>query len=161
MKKYVLTLLITLAAMPLFAQRTPHALGVHLGGSTFDVEYQYHFNKKNFFDITVGAFDIKYGFMIQGTYNWTIKEFEDWTPDFATWKVWGGVGVGIGAYDTPDRSGLVLGPTGDLGFGFPFNAVPITLGVDYRPMVAIALGSHSGLINKGFYNLGVTATYRF
>lgn len=161
MKKYVLTLLITLAAMPLFAQRTPHALGVHLGGSTFDVEYQYHFNKKNFFDITVGAFDIKYGFMIQGTYNWTIKEFEDWTPDFATWKVWGGVGVGIGAYDTPDRSGLVLGPTGDLGFGFTFNAVPITLGVDYRPMVAIALGSHSGLINKGFYNLGVTATYRF
>ena len=161
MKKYVFTLLITLAAMPLFAQRTPHALGVHLGGSTFDVEYQYHFNKKNFFDITVGAFDIKYGFMIQGTYNWTIKEFEDWTPDFATWKVWGGVGVGIGAYDTPDRSGLVLGPTGDLGFGFTFNAVPITLGVDYRPMVAIALGSHSGLINKGFYNLGVTATYRF
>lgn len=161
MKKYVLTLLITLAAMPLLAQRTPHALGVHLGGSTFDVEYQYHFNKKNFFDITVGAFDIKYGFMIQGTYNWTIKEFEDWTPDFATWKVWGGVGVGIGAYDTPDRSGLVLGPTGDLGFGFTFNAVPITLGVDYRPMVAIALGSHSGLINKGFYNLGVTATYRF
>ena len=161
MKKYVLTLLITLAAMPLFAQRTPHALGVHLGGSTFDVEYQYHFNKKNFFDITVGAFDIKYGFMIQGTYNWTIKEFEDWTPNFATWKVWGGVGVGIGAYDTPDRSGLVLGPTGDLGFGFTFNAVPITLGVDYRPMVAIALGSHSGLINKGFYNLGVTATYRF
>lgn len=161
MKKYVLTLLITLAALPLFAQRTPHALGVHLGGSTFDVEYQYHFNKKNFFDITVGAFDIKYGFMIQGTYNWTIKEFEDWTPDFATWKVWGGVGVGIGAYDTPDRSGLVLGPTGDLGFGFTFNAVPITLGVDYRPMVAIALGSHSGLINKGFYNLGVTATYRF
>ena len=161
MKKYVLTLLITLAALPLFAQRTPHALGVHLGGSTFDVEYQYHFNKKNFFDITVGAFDIKYGFMIQGTYNWTIKEFEDWTPDFATWKVWGGVGVGIGGYDTPDRSGLVLGPTGDLGFGFTFNAVPITLGVDYRPMVAIALGSHSGLINKGFYNLGVTATYRF
>ena len=161
MKKYVLTLLITLAAMPLLAQRTPHALGVHLGGSTFDVEYQYHFNKKNFFDITVGAFDIKYGFMIQGTYNWTIKEFEDWTPDFATWKVWGGVGVGIGAYDTPDRSGLVLGPTGDLGFGFTFNAVPITLGVDYRPMVAIALGSHSGLINKGFYNLGITATYRF
>ena len=38
MKKYVLTLLITLAAMPLLAQRTPHALGVHLGGSTFDIE---------------------------------------------------------------------------------------------------------------------------
>ena len=161
MKKYVLTLLITLAAMPLFAQRTPHALGVHLGGSTFDVEYQYHFNKKNFFDITVGAFDIKYGFMIQGTYNWTIKEFEDWTPDFATWKVWGGVGVGIGGYDTDDRSGLVLGPTADFGFGFTFNAVPITLGVDYRPMVAIALGTHSGLIDNGFFNLGVTATYRF
>ena len=161
MKKYLLTLLIGLASLPLVAQRTPHALGVHLGGSTFDLEYQYHFNKKNFLDVTVGAFDIKHGFMIQGTYNWTFKEFEDWTPNFATWKVWGGVGVGIGGYDTDDRSGLVLGPTGDLGFGFTFNAVPITLGVDYRPMVAIALGTHSGLIDNGFFNLGVTATYRF
>ena len=104
MKKYVLTLLITLAAMPLLAQRTPDALGVHLGGSTLDIEYQYHFNKKNFVDVTVGSFDVPHGFMIQGTYNWNLKEFEDWTPNFATWKVWAGAGVGIGGYDTHDLS---------------------------------------------------------
>ena len=161
MKKYVLTLLITLAAMPLLAQRTPHALGVHLGGSTLDREYQYHFNKKKFVDVTVGSFDVPHGFMIQGTYNWNLKEFEDWTPNFATWKVWAGAGVGIGGYDTHDYSGLMLGPVGDLGFGFTINDVPITLGIDYRPMVAIALGTHSGLVDNGFFNLGFTATYRF
>ena len=161
MKKYVLTLLITLAAMPLLAQRTPHALGVHLGGSPLDIEYQYHFNQKHFVDVTVGRFDVPHGFMIQGTYNWNLKEFEDWTPNFATWKVWAGAGVGIGGYDTHDYSGLMLGPVGDLGFGFTINDVPITLGIDYRPMVAIALGTHSGLVDNGFFNLGFTATYRF
>ena len=161
MKKYVLTLLITLAAMPLLAQRTPHALGVHLGGSTLDIEYQYHFNKKNFVDVTVGSFDVPHGFMIQGTYNWNLKEFEDWSPNFATWKVWAGAGVGIGGYGTHDYSGLMLGPVGDLRFGFTINSVPITLGIDYRPMVAIALGTHSGLVDNGFFNLGITATYRF
>lgn len=161
MKKFVLTLLVSLAAMPLLAQRTPHALGVHLGGSTLDIEYQYHFNKKNFVDVTLGSFDVPHGFMIQGTYNWNLKDFEDWTPDFATWKVWAGAGVGIGGYDTHDYSGLMLGPVGDLGFGFTINSVPITLGIDYRPMVAIALGTHSGLVDNGFFNLGITATYRF
>ena len=161
MKKYVLTLLITLAAMPLLAQRTPHALGVHLGGPPIVIKYQYHFNKKNFVDVTVGSFDVPHGFMIQGTYNWNLKEFEDWTPNFATWKVWAGAGVGIGGYDTHDYSGLMLGPVGDLGFGFTINDVPITLGIDYRPMVAIALGTHSGLVDNGFFNLGFTATYRF
>ena len=161
MKKFVLTLLVSLAAMPLLAQRTPHALGVHLGGSTLDIEYQYHFNKKNFCDVTVGSFDVPHGFMIQGTYNWNLKDFEDWTPNFATWKVWAGAGVGIGGYDTHDYSGLMLGPVGDLGFGFTINDVPITLGIDYRPMVAIALGTHSGLVDNGFFNLGFTATYRF
>ena len=161
MKKYVLTLLITLAAMPLLAQRTPHALGVHLGGSTLDIEYQYHFNKKNFVDVTVGSFDVPHGPTTPRTYNWNLKEFEDWTPNFATWKVWAGAGVGIGGYDTHDYSGLMLGPVGDLGFGFTINDVPITLGIDYRPMVAIALGTHSGLVDNGFFNLGITATYRF
>ena len=161
MKKYVLTLLITLAAMPLLAQRTPHALGVHLGGRRIIKKKKYHFNKKNFVDVTVGSFDVPHGFMIQGTYNWNLKEFEDWTPNFATWKVWAGAGVGIGGYDTHDYSGLMLGPVGDLGFGFTINDVPITLGIDYRPMVAIALGTHSGLVDNGFFNLGITATYRF
>ena len=161
MKKFLLTLLICLAALPVVAQRTPHALGLHLGGSTLDLEYQYHFNKKNFVDVTLGVFGIDDGFLAQGTYNWNIKEFADWTPDFATWKVWGGVGAGVGASDAGDRAGFVLGPMADLGFGFTFNSVPITLGVDYRPMLAIALGSHSGIIDKGFFNLGVTATYRF
>ena len=49
MKKMLLTAIFAvMATAGSFAQRTPHAIGVHFGGSTMDFEYQYHFNKKNF-----------------------------------------------------------------------------------------------------------------
>lgn len=50
---------------------------------------------------------------------------------------------------------------GTLGFGFTLKDVPLTLGVDYRPMVAINFGHGDALIDRGFRNIGVTLTYRF
>ena len=55
----------------------------------------------------------------------------------------------------------MLGPVGTIGFGFTLKAAPLTFGLDYRPMVAIALGHDSGLVDHGFFNIGVTMTYRF
>ena len=40
------------------AQKTPHAIGAHFGGSTIDLEYQYHFSKRNFLDLTAGVFNL-------------------------------------------------------------------------------------------------------
>ncbi len=163
MKKYLFATLVALfTACCAQAQRTPHAIGVHFGGSTMDLEYQYHFNQENFLDITAGVFDMDKGFCAQGVYNWNIKQWADWTPQFATWKFWGGFGAGVGFYDVDGGDdGLFLGPVGTLGFGFTLRDIPLTIGVDYRPMIALNVGDNFKLIDSGFKNLGLSLTYRF
>lgn len=161
MKKLLFALLFVFAALTARAQSTPHAIGAHFGGSTIDLEYQYHFSNKNFIDVTAGIFNLDEGFALQGTYNWNIWQSKGWTPRFADWKFWGGFGAGIGVYDYDGCSGLFLGPVGTLGFGFTLKVCPLTFGIDYRPMVAIQLGDDSGLNDRGFRNLGLTITYRF
>ena len=162
MKKILLLMFVALVALGAQAQRTPHAIGAHFGGSTMDFEYQYHFNKKNFLDVTAGVFDLDDGFSLQAVYNWNIKQWPSWTPRFATWKFWGGFGGGLGYYDDGDHhDGFFLGPVGTLGFGFTLKDIPLTFGIDYRPMIAVNLGDDFRLIDSGFKNLGVTLTYRF
>ena len=73
MKRYLFTLLLALGALSVQAQKTPHAIGAHFGGSTIDLEYQYHFSKKNFLDVTAGVFNLSDGFALQGVYNWNIR----------------------------------------------------------------------------------------
>lgn len=161
MKKYLLTLFIAFMGMTAYAQRTPHAIGAHFGGSTIDLEYQYHFSKRNFLDVTAGVFDLDDGFSLQGVYNWNIKQWGNWTPRFATWKFWGGLGAGIGFYDCGHADGMFLGPVGTLGFGFTLKSIPLTFGVDYRPMVAFHFADDFDILDHGFRNIGVTLTYRF
>lgn len=161
MKRYLITALLAVAALSATAQKTNHAIGFHAGGSTLDLEYQYHFSNRNFLDVTAGVFNLSDGFALQALYDWNIKEWSNWTPKFATWKFWGGFGAGVGYYDHDGVDGAFLGPVGTLGFGFTLKDVPLTFGIDYRPMVAINLGEGDTLIDSGFKNIGVTLTYRF
>lgn len=160
MKKLFASVLFLLAALTAGAQQTNHAVGVHVGGSTVDVEYQYHFSPKNFLDVTAGVFDLGDGFSLQGVYNWNLKQWPEWTPRFATWKCWGGFGGGLGFFDD-DHSGMLLGPVGTLGFGFTLKDVPLTIGLDYRPMLAFVIGDDFDVLGAGFRNIGLTITYRF
>ena len=160
MKKTLLTALLGLTSLCAGAQSSPHALGVHFGASTLDIEYQYQFSQKNFLDVTAGIFDLDDGFVAQGIYNWNIKEW-NWTPSFGVWKFWGGVGGGLGYYDHHNHNGMLLGPVGTLGFGFTLRDVPLTVGIDYRPWVAFVIGDDFDIVDKGFRNLGLTLTYRF
>ncbi len=160
MKKLLLGAICSLMALTAGAQQTKHALGVHFGGSTLDLEYQYHFSQRNFLDVTAGVFDLGDGFSMQGVYNWNIRQWPQWTPRFATWKFWGGFGGGIGFYDA-DHDGMILGPVGTLGFGFTLKDIPLTIGLDYRPMVAFVVGDDFDVLDSGFKNIGVTLTYRF
>lgn len=161
MKRWIFAAVLLMTALTASAQRTKHALGAHFGGSTMDLEYQFHFNDRNFLDVTAGVFDLGDGLTAQVVYNWNIRQWSNWTPRFATWKLWGGVGGGLGLYDHGKHDGMMLGPVGTLGFGFTPNDIPLTIGIDYRPMVAFVLGDNSGLINSGFRNVGLTLTYRF
>lgn len=89
MKKLAFLLIMALGTLTASAQKTPHAIGAHFGGSTIDLEYQYHFSKRNFLDLTAGVFNLSDGFALQGVYNWNIKQWPGWTPRFATWKTVG------------------------------------------------------------------------
>ena len=77
MKRHLLTLIFAAGALLASAQSTPHAIGFHMGGSTLDLEYQYHFNQKNFLDVTAGIFDLDKGFLAQGVYNWNIRQWSE------------------------------------------------------------------------------------
>ena len=161
MKKYLLALVIALMGLTAHAQRTPHAIGAHFGGSTIDLEYQYHFSNRDFLDVTAGVFDLDDGFAFQAVYNWNIKQWGNWTPRFGTWKFWGGFGGGMGFYDHYKNDGFFFGPVGTLGFGFTLKVCPLTFGLDYRPMVAFNVGDDFDILDHGFRNIGVTLTYRF
>jgi hypothetical protein len=155
MKKFILAMVLCVASMGAFAQKTPHAVGLYLGGN-IDLAYQYHFNNKNFVDATLGCFSYN-GVAASATYNWNIQEWSDWTPNFGTWKLWGGVGAGLGAF----HKAFILGPVGQLGFGFTLKAAPVTIGVNYRPMITFGFGGDKHFHANGFYNGGLSVVYRF
>ena len=159
-KKTLASLCLAGAALTASAQDTPHAIGIHFGGATWDLEYQYHFSQKNFLDVTVGAFMYNEGFNASATYNWNIRQWDNWTPRLS-WRLWGGVGGQVGWTQWDKYDGVYLGPSGQLGFGFTGKNVPFKLGVDYRPAFLLCIGNETGILTPGFYNLGMTLTYRF
>lgn len=159
-KKLFFAAALCLSATAVQAQSTPHALGIHAGGSSLDLEYQYHLSRQSFLDFTAGVFDLGDGFVVSGTYNRVLKAW-NWTPDFATWKFWGGLGATVGGIDAGKYDGFMAGPTGVLGFGFTLKEVPITIGLDYRPTLLLVFGDGVDIASAGFRNLGVTLTYRF
>ena len=163
-KKLFLTLALVLVSSAAFAQKTSHALGFHAGGSSFDLEYRYYMDNSRFLDFTLGAFDFDKGFVISGTYNKVFQEWDHWTPNFATWKLWGGLGATLGVWDSgaqEAKNQFMVGPTGVLGFGFTVNELPLTVGLDYRPSVLMTFGNGFDIVGAGFRNFGITLTYQF
>ncbi|MDE7379308.1 MAG: hypothetical protein K2N13_10200 [Paraprevotella sp.] len=155
MNRRLSLLLLCLGVSGMLCARQKHAVGIHCGSMTFDIEYQYRFNEKNFLSATAGLFSDGEGIVAQGTYNWNIREWKDWTPHFATWKFWAGVGGGLGVYGEY----ICVGPAGTLGFGFVTKKVPLYCGVDLRPMLTLAVGDGIGCFNVG--NIGLTLGYCF
>ncbi len=161
MRKILFTLILCLGSAAVFAQRSPHALGLRFGGSTMDIEYRYHFDSENFINVDVGLFQIDKGFSASAIYNWNLKQWSDWTPRLGTWKLWSGVGGAFGHTTWDKYDGMFVGVVGNLGFGFTLNTSPWTFAVDYRPMVAVALGDESGILSPGFWNFGISIVHRF
>lgn len=161
MKKLFFVLFLGVLPLMMKGQSTPHALGFHVGGSTIDLEYQYHYNKKNFLDLNLGVFDLSHGFYGSGIYNWNLVRWSDWTPELGVWKLYAGVGGAFGYTTYRDYDGVFAGVVGTIGFGVTLKPAPLTFAVDYRPMIALALGNHSGILTPGFWNIGLSMTYRF
>ena len=61
-----------------------------------------------------------------------------------------------------DDSGFLLGLAGSCAFGCHFKNDPISLEVDYRPVVgAVIGGGHDGFFDPGFWNFGLSVKFHF
>ena len=132
--------------------------GLRCGGSA-ELLFDYNLSSENFLQFTV-AFPNYDGVALTGIYNWRCCEW-NWTPRTCTWHLNAGVGAALGMYNF-DNAGFLIGVAGSCAFGCLFKSVPISIDVDYRPVIgAVAGGGDKGFFTPGFWNFGLAVAYHF
>mgnify|MGYP007111668040 CR=1 FL=1 len=160
MKKFLLLAVAVVFATSAFAQ--DWSVGGRLG-SGFQAVGQYGYNQNSYIEGRFGAGWLDGGVTADFTalHNWKICTM-DWTPSAGDWFFDAGVGLNVGGA----ANYAYLGVAGMARLGFTFNNAPVSLSVDYTPVIgpAIAYGgghSYSGFRDIGFANFGFTCTYNF
>lgn len=182
MKKVLLALVAVLLVTSVSAQKW--SVGGRVG-SGFQAVGQWHYNEKCNIEARFGAswthsvfaygwdygidgdIDILAGYTSPITadftvlHNWRVLEM-DWTPKAGEWFLDAGVGLNVAGA----KHVAYIGAAGLVRLGFTFNKVPLTLGVDYTPIVGPAIcyvpGYESAAFNVGgLANFGVSCTYNF
>ncbi len=157
MKKMILAMTLCLASLGI-ARAQDHAVGLRIGGSV-ELLYQQELSQDNFLQFTLGMPDYD-GFSVTGTYNWHCCEW-DWTPQTCDWHLDAGVGAQVGVYNF-DHAGFLLGAVGSCAFGCQFKSVPVSIDVDYRPVIGVvAGGGGKGFFKPGLWNFGLSVAYHF
>lgn len=158
MKKILLLLAVCLSTVAAGAQEHDHAVGLRFGGSA-ELLYQRELSATNFAQFTLAMPNYD-GISVTGIYNWRCYEW-DWTPRTCVWYLNAGVGAALGAYNFDD-TGLLLGVAGSCAFGCKFKNAPISLEVDYRPVIgAVFGGGDKGFFTPGTWNFGFAVKYHF
>lgn len=158
MKKIVLLFALTLATIAVQAQEHKHAAGVRFGGSV-ELLYQQELSAENFAQFTL-AFPNYNGVSATAIYNWRCYEW-DWTPQTCDWYFNAGAGAAVGVYNFK-KAGLLVGLAGSAAFGCKFKQSPISLEVDYRPVIgAVVGGGEKGFYTPGIWNFGVSVKFHF
>ncbi|GEM_PF-336036 len=168
MKKRCCTLLLSLLSLTCSAQQPRHALGVHIGLLTADLEYQCSVNENDFFDATAGLCLPLDGVHFSATYNWDICHWGSTRADGRAWSFWGGIGLaggynpgwtGLGSFW--DEEGGYIGPAGNLGIKYTCAHVPMSVGFDYRPMIAGVVSYDPAILVCGLINFGLSVSVHF
>lgn len=158
MKKFFLGLAFCLVTLGVQAQEYDHAVGLRFGGSV-ELLYQHEISPSNFWQFTLAMPNYD-GISVTGIYNWRCFEW-DWTPQTCDWYLNAGVGGAVGAYNF-DNTGFLVGVAGSCAFGCQFKNAPISLEVDYRPVVGVvAGGADKGFFTPGMWNFGLSVKYHF
>ncbi|MBR5864832.1 MAG: hypothetical protein IKY89_01020 [Alistipes sp.] len=159
MKKLFLLIVASLFVTGAFAQNW--AVGARVG-SGLQAVGQYGYNANNYVEARLGAcwLDTKHGGITADAtvlHNWKIYTM-DWTPSAGEWFFDAGVGLSGGG----DRYHGYVGIAGMARLGFTFYEVPLSISVDYTPVIGPNFSKvHTDLHNMGFANLGITCTYNF
>ena len=174
MKKFLLALVAMVMVAGVSAQNW--SIGGRVG-SGVQVVGQYDFNKKNYLEGRFGAAWLG-GVTADFTalYNWKICTM-DWTPNGGDWFFDAGVGVNVGGA----AHYAYVGVAGMARLGYNFRKAPLSLSVDYTPVIGPAftyggpdyggndVGSRAAGAKKnnvgfratGLANVGITCTYHF
>lgn len=162
MKKFFLLIVASLFVTGAFAQ--DWSVGGRIG-SGFQAVGQYKFGNDNYVEARFGAswahHDATITADFTALYNWHIVEM-DWTPRAGTWFFDAGVGVNVGGRE----HFAYVGVAGMARLGIEFNGAPVSLSLDYTPVIGPAIGyggghSHADFHEMGFANVGITCTYNF
>ena len=158
MKKILLAVAFCLATMAVQAQQYDHAIGLRFGGSV-ELLYQHELSQDNFLQFTVAAPNYN-GLSVTGIYNWRCCQW-DWTPQTCDWYLNAGVGAAAGVYNFGDL-GVLAGLAGSCAFGCQFKYAPVSLEIDYRPVVGVVAGGEAkGFFAPGMWNFGLSVKYHF
>lgn len=179
MKKFFLLMVASLFVTGAFAQ--DWSVGGRLG-SGFQAVGQYTYNQNKYVEARFGA-----GWLdgvtadFTALHNWNILTM-DWTPRAGEWFFDAGVGLNIGGKSHYSYLGVAcdysyFGVAGMARLGFTFNNIPLTLSVDYTPVVGpyfvsgfpvydmdsteVSKTTFVGYRAVGFANFGITCTYNF
>lgn len=182
MKKFLLLVVASLFVTGAFAQ--DWSVGARAGAG-FQAVGQYSFNQKNYVEARFGL-NLAHcaSADLTGLYNWRLVQW-DWTPEAGTWFLDAGVGASVGGA----KQYAYFGATGMARFGFKFRKVPISLSIDYTPVIGLdfvyGLGggadyngteagyapvetraaankrTYVGFHEAGLWNSGITFTYTF
>lgn len=160
MKKFLLAIVAVMCATGVFAQ--DWSLGGRIG-SGFQAVGQYAYNGSDYFEARFGASWIDSGVTADFTimHNWNVCTM-DWTPRAGQWFFDAGVGLNVGGREHY----AYVGVAGMARLGFTFNSVPLSLALDYTPVIGPGIGygggySHAAFRDMGFANVGITCTYNF
>ena len=160
MKKFLLLAVAVVFATSAFAQ--DWSVGGRLG-SGFQAVGQYDYNQNCYVEGRFGAGWLDGGVTADFTalHNWKVCTM-DWTPSAGDWFFDAGVGLNVGGA----AHYAYLGVAGMARLGFTFNSAPVSLSVDYTPVIGPAIGyggghSSAGFRGVGFANFGLTCTYNF
>mgnify|MGYP003300031533 CR=1 FL=1 len=161
MKKLLLVLVAVVMATGAFAQ--DWRVGARIG-SGFQAVGQYAYNGSDYFEARFGASWIDHGTVTADftiMHNWNVATM-NWTPSAGEWFFDAGVGLNVGGREHY----AYVGVTGMARLGIKFNGAPVSLSLDYSPVIGPGIGyggghSHAAFRDMGFANVGITCTYNF
>jgi hypothetical protein len=159
MKKFLLAIFAMLCVAGASAQ--DWSVGGRLG-SGFQAVGTYAYNGSDYLEARFGAAwlgGVSADFTV--LHNWQICTM-DWTPSAGRWFFDAGVGLNVGGA----QGYAYVGVAGMARLGIKFNDAPVSLSVDYTPVIGPSIsygGGHSSAAFRGlgFANFGITCTYNF
>lgn len=191
MRKKILTTIFIAVAAVSAASAQPRALGIRVGVSGLEADYQHSFSKNQFLE---GNFGLDFGYDANGApgvkatalYNFVWAR-PAWT-DKGKWALYAGPGATLGYVNDEVHfkaadgvnivryldNGFMLGICGQVGLEYTFW-FPLQLSVDLRPVIGMHVnsgytahdGTHYGT-RVGFYDNGllglaptISVRYRF